>query len=169
FIEITKGATDYHQFNRALRAIGSESSNKLGSISILSQHSAKGLTVKMAIIPACCETISPSIIPTKVTDLESERRVFYVAATRPREELLLMLPPDREFIKLSETEINTAPASHQEDVNYVSRFVYEMNIPGAKRISHAIHEGAGGDLDNSPSKLEFNQYLSRLGSFARVR
>ena len=169
FIEITKGATDYHQFNRALRAIGSESSNKLGSISILSQHSAKGLTVKMAIIPACCETISPSIIPTKVTDLESESRGFYVAATRPREELLLMLPPDREFIKLSETETNTAPASHQEDVNYVSRFVYEMNIPGAKRISHAIHEGAGGDLDKSPSKIEFNQYLSRLGSFARVK
>lgn len=56
------------------------------NIEFLTMHGSKGLEFDIVIIAG----ISDRIIPDRTTDLEEERRLFYVALTRAREELHLI-------------------------------------------------------------------------------
>ena len=56
------------------------------SIEFLTMHGSKGLEFDIVIIPG----ISDKIIPDRTSDIEEERRLFYVAMTRARKELHLI-------------------------------------------------------------------------------
>ena len=56
------------------------------SIEFLTMHGSKGLEFDIVIIPG----ISDKIIPDRTSDIEEERRLFYVAMTRARRELHLI-------------------------------------------------------------------------------
>jgi DNA helicase-2/ATP-dependent DNA helicase PcrA len=69
-------------------------------IEFMTMHASKGLEFDIVIIAG----ISDKIIPDRSTDIEEERRLFYVALTRAKEELHLIFyenRPDRlpQFIK----------------------------------------------------------------------
>ena len=59
-------------------------------VSIMTVHAAKGLEFPIVFLAGCDEGILPFIPPGgKETDLDEERRLFFVAATRAREQLYL--------------------------------------------------------------------------------
>jgi len=62
-----------------------------GKIEFLTMHGSKGLEFDIVIIPG----ISDRIIPDRTSDIEEERRLFYVAMTRARNELHLIFHKNR--------------------------------------------------------------------------
>ena len=79
-------------------------------------HSAKGLEFKKVFILSCVEGIIPSAMSAQDEDgLEEERRIFYVAVTRAKEDLFIMAP--ETIIKFGQFEVPS-----------ISRFVSENDI-----------------------------------------
>lgn len=94
-------------------------------LKILTIHRAKGLQWPIVFIPDCNEGILPMISgdpekvtppeldPTRITeaDLEAERRLFYVAVTRPKQELHLLYtqkdPSSRFLLESDASDIIT--------------------------------------------------------------
>lgn len=60
-------------------------------IQVMTYHGAKGLEFDRVILPELVEGIVPH---KKTTDVEEERRLFYVALTRARQEVLLLYTED---------------------------------------------------------------------------
>ncbi len=80
-------------------------------------HSSKGLEYKVVYIVDAIESVTPHAKAVLDDDIEEERRLFYVAVTRAKDELHIFWPKER-FGKQVE----------------VSRFVGELN---ADKQSHA--------------------------------
>lgn len=79
-------------------------------------HSAKGLEFKKVFILSCVEGVIPSGMALESEDdLEEERRIFYVAVTRAKEDLFIMAP--ETIIKFGQLEVPS-----------ISRFVSENDI-----------------------------------------
>lgn len=93
-------------------------------ILITSCHRAKGLEWPMVILPELADGSFP-VLRTGWTeqDLEDERRLFYVAATRAIERLALLAPMDPRLLAASSKGAATAP-----DAPVASRFLYEANL-----------------------------------------
>ena len=93
-------------------------------ILITSCHRAKGLEWPMVILPELADGSFP-VLRTGWTeqDLEDERRLFYVAATRAIERLALLAPMDPRLLAASSKGAATAP-----DAPIASRFLYEANL-----------------------------------------
>lgn len=73
-------------------------------ITLSSLHSAKGLEFDCVFLIGCVEgvmphsrTLDPKITEAAPTDIEEERRLFYVAVTRARERLYISRPLQRSF------------------------------------------------------------------------
>jgi len=63
-----------------------------GKLTISTIHSAKGLEWYAVFIPHALEGLFPSNKATKIEEMEEERRLFYVATSRAKEELYITLP-----------------------------------------------------------------------------
>ncbi len=61
-------------------------------VEFMTMHSSKGLEFDVVIITG----ISDKIIPDRTTDIEEERRLFYVALTRAKNELHLLYQPEEK-------------------------------------------------------------------------
>lgn len=168
FYGLAQKCSSFEELRQTLSVLKSDPGQVQSAISIMSMHMAKGMTVGMAIVPACCETVIPALLPGKVTDIDAERRLFYVAITRPKDRLLLLVPRDKAFDQSLALERCTTPEGHSEESHTASRFVYEMNIKGSTRVATQIHSDAGGTLEASSSAKNFNKYLSNLNLFLRV-
>lgn len=72
-------------------------------VNIVTMHGSKGLEYKTVIIPDINEGYIPSSKSTALKDIEEERRVFYVAMTRAKDNLYLMY--------LNKNAINRHPKS----------------------------------------------------------
>ena len=59
------------------------------AVTLTTMHSAKGLEFGTVFIPSLVETIVPHGSPKIDTDVEEERRLFYVAVTRAKSRLIL--------------------------------------------------------------------------------
>ena len=169
FFDLARQAPTFDNLLTSLESLKAESNKSNNAVRIMSQHMAKGITVGMAVIPACCETISPATVSGKTTDIQAERRLFYVAITRPTKKLLLLLPKDKAYQKAYEKESSQPPDGSLEESESTSRFVYEMNIKGSLRVAKEIHPDAAGHLPTTSSAKNFNQYLSSLNLFLRVK
>ncbi|WP_083928640.1 UvrD-helicase domain-containing protein [Salinimonas chungwhensis] len=169
FFELARQAPTFDDLLTSLELLKGENNTSDNAVRIMSQHMAKGITVGMAVIPACCETISPATVSGKTTDIQADRRLFYVAITRPTKKLLLLLPKDKAYQKAYEQESSQPPDGSLEEPGSTSRFVYEMNIKGALRVAKEIHPDAAGHLPTTSSAKNFNQYLSSLNLFLRLK
>jgi DNA helicase II / ATP-dependent DNA helicase PcrA len=63
-----------------------------GKVTISTVHSAKGLEWYAVFIPHALEGMFPSNRATNLEDMEEERRLFYVACSRAKEELYITFP-----------------------------------------------------------------------------
>jgi DNA helicase-2/ATP-dependent DNA helicase PcrA len=63
-----------------------------GKVTISTVHSAKGLEWYAVFIPHALEGMFPSNRATNVEEMEEERRLFYVACSRAKEELYITFP-----------------------------------------------------------------------------
>ncbi|MCR5154440.1 MAG: ATP-dependent helicase [Lachnospiraceae bacterium] len=86
----------------------------LDAVIVQTMHSSKGLEYDVVFIPDAMEGICPHSKAVLLSDLEEERRMFYVAVTRAKEEL---------YIYSAKTKYN----KNME----VSRFVGETGLGGA--------------------------------------
>ena len=75
-----------------------------GQVKAMTIHGSKGLEFDRVIIGG----VSDAVIPDRSSDLEEERRLFYVALTRARERLCIM--------------------AHVDDHNRLPRFAGELGI-----------------------------------------
>lgn len=107
-----------------LTAEYSDSAADSDRVLITSCHRAKGLEWSMVILPELADGSFP-VLRTGWTeqDLEDERRLFYVAATRAIERLVLLAPMDPRLLSASNKGEATAP-----DAPIASRFLYEANL-----------------------------------------
>lgn len=137
-------------------------------ITIMSAHKAKGLTFPVVIIPACCESIFPSFGEDKNGDIESERRLFYVAITRATMHVHLICSFDETLKNAIDMGVPYAPSNHQPDVTSASRFVFEMNVSHSNLLADALHNETSQELPKSHSAGNYNNYLQTMNSFLRV-
>ncbi len=94
--------------------------NKQGRVLITTMHRAKGLEWDCVIVPCCWDSCMP--MPSEDMQIESERRLFYVALTRARKHLYLVGENDTPLLKAywesGDSELPTMRRS--------SQFLYEM-------------------------------------------
>lgn len=89
-----------------------ESEDKPLTISTI--HSAKGLEWYSVIIPHALDGLIPSVRAlSNIEEIEEERRLFYVACSRAKQELLITMP--------------SYVASYNAFLSYPSRFLAEIN------------------------------------------
>ncbi|MCK9985403.1 MAG: DNA helicase II / ATP-dependent DNA helicase PcrA [Azoarcus sp.] len=106
-----------------------------GGVLITSIHRAKGLEWPTVILPELAE----GVFPASEADIEDERRLFYVAATRAREQLVMVCPFDRDLVGWARAEKEGYPAG---GAMRASRFLYEANLMRAQRIGGALSASA---------------------------
>ncbi|HEX2974736.1 MAG TPA: ATP-dependent helicase [Bacteroidales bacterium] len=63
-----------------------------GKVTITTIHSAKGLEWYAVFIPHALDGLFPSNRATNIEEMEEERRLFYVACSRAKEELFITFP-----------------------------------------------------------------------------
>ena len=69
---------------------GQEGESTMEGIRIMTMHASKGLEFHTVYIPDCQEGKIPSAKSKEPHEIEEERRMFYVAMTRAKEELYLL-------------------------------------------------------------------------------
>ncbi len=82
-------------------------------LKLMTIHAAKGLEWPTVMLIGCNEGILPSKQSIEAEDVESERRLFYVACTRAKDSLILAVRPERKEVNGKVYE------------NPISRFVRE--------------------------------------------
>ena len=87
------------EFNR--RALERRKPEEEKGIRFMTYHSAKGLEFDEVFLPDCIEGIIPDGRAKKVTELEEERRSFYVALTRARKGIHIYVTKTRYSKKTS--------------------------------------------------------------------
>lgn len=100
-------------------------------------HRAKGAQWPVVFVPG----LSGNTFPTPALDsqeIESERRLFYVAVTRATDELYLAHPSDPELVKALS---NISTVGQDRTASPVSRFVWEMDLGLARHAALAIESG----------------------------
>lgn len=118
--------------------------NNDNSVSLATMHSSKGLEYKKVFVIDANEGITPFRKAVVDSDLEEERRMFYVALTRAKEELFVYSVEERLGKKLE-----------------VSRFVGEMIvskdelIPAAEIVHKKYGEGVIKAVDNGKLIIYF--------------
>ena len=70
-------------------------------VTIITMHSSKGLEYKTGILPDLNEGLVPQAKARRREEIEEERRVFYVAMTRAKENLFLTYPEKKGNYKMS--------------------------------------------------------------------
>ncbi len=69
-----------------------------GKVTVSTVHSAKGLEWYVVFIPHALDGMFPSNRATDIEEMEEERRLFYVACSRAKEELYITLPTEYLFL-----------------------------------------------------------------------
>jgi DNA helicase-2/ATP-dependent DNA helicase PcrA len=131
-------------------------------------HQTKGLEYPLVVVLG----LEQGQFPSRRGDPEEERRLAYVAITRAREELYLMIPPDEAFdAKLTGRKAPVIGRSRHE----ASRFAYEVDLRTSINVGQAITRILGGDqasaaLPTVPADAAnmVNRYLAETGVAARV-
>lgn len=129
--------------------------DKPEAVTITTVHRAKGLEWPLVILPSLTDRDFPYRRRRAEVDIESERRLFYVAMTRARERLALIAPSDSGLATaLPRGVLPPAPQL------LASRFVYETNMHLSRHVAAALHGRAGARREVHGSRLEIiEKYL----------
>jgi DNA helicase-2/ATP-dependent DNA helicase PcrA len=120
-------------------------------VRITSIHKAKGLEWPVVIIPALSARYYPyeaeGTFTTKSSE-ESERRLFYVAMTRAKEDLYLIAPPawNSKQEKVQKTQAET-----QQAKDWPSKFLREADFALCQQVGELIELG---EVLSEPQELE---------------
>ncbi len=136
-----------------------------GCVLVTTVHRSKGLEWPVVVLPRLSETQFPHERKNQKTDIQSERRLFYVAVTRATKYLVLIVPSDEYLQRAISHKRSDIPLSIYGDPERASRFVYEANIAPAVALAKDIH----GNNDYSSIEMlddpeAFNEYLTAIGS-----
>lgn len=154
--------TELDRFIEQYRAICDTSTS---SVRITTVHRSKGLEWPVVVLPRLCETQFPHERKNQPTDMQSERRLFYVAITRATRYLVLVVPSDDLLERSIVEKRSEIPLSIFGDNARASRFVYEANIAPSVVLAKDIHGGAGYSVIEELDDPEpFNEYLRAINS-----
>ena len=139
------------------------------SLLITSIHRAKGLEWPVVIIAGLTDGSFPLIIDdheATFDNLEDERRLFYVAMTRARQQAFFIHPPDSRFDKIKKAGKARYPQPKDDDDFPASRFLYEANIDLSSRLGDAIRQGEAysGKTITARDIEVANRYLNAINS-----
>lgn len=139
------------------------------SLLITSIHRAKGLEWPVVIIPGLADGSFPLIFDDREAafdNLEDERRLFYVAMTRAKEEVFFIHPPDKRFTRQTKAGNGHYPRPIAGEDFPASRFLYEANIELSSRLGEAISQGENysGKTIMAQDIEVANQYLAAINS-----
>lgn len=98
------------------------------ALAITSVHRSKGLEWPFVIMPGLSQGKFPLISPGKNTDIEDERRLFYVGITRAQERLVLICPKDNRLAKFLGHGADKPPEKLEASPATASQFIYESNL-----------------------------------------
>ena len=116
---------DYSQFY-AMKLQEMKRNPETSGVCLSTFHSAKGLEWKNVFVIDCNEEVTPSKKAQSPEEYEEERRLFYVAITRAKDELNLM------YVK------------HNEDMSMdPSRYLYEMGLFKQGKEKSSVNEPKG--------------------------
>ncbi len=152
FLKITnKPANEIYAY---LHELKQRHENKQGSgVRITSIHKAKGLEWPVVIIPALSARYYPyeaeGTFTTKSSE-ESERRLFYVAMTRAKEDLYLIAPPAWNSSQ-EKAKTQKAQAETQQTKDWPSKFLREADFNLCQQIGGLIEQG---EVLEEPQELE---------------
>lgn len=141
----------------------------IDAVTITSVHRSKGLEWPMVLLPRLSETCFPYIRDEDDVDIQSERRLFYVAMTRAIEHLVLIIPNDDQFVKSLQHRSSQVPIGLYGNKDRASRFIYEANLKPCIEVGKAVHENVGYlEIDTTFETEIFNQYLAKTGAQFRL-
>jgi DNA helicase-2/ATP-dependent DNA helicase PcrA len=102
----------------AVMDIQDEVSNTEGAVQLMTIHAAKGLEWPIVIVAGCNDGILPSSQSIRSGDLESERRLTYVAWTRAQNLLVATCRPEKQKLKnvIKSTPISRFLIESQEKI-----------------------------------------------------
>ena len=122
--ERRESPSDFVSFLNQLAEDYGAAESRVDCVRIMSCHRAKGLEWPLVILPELAEGSFPVIREgTSEAEIEDERRLFYVAATRAKETLALIAPMDTALALTSKTGVGTPPTKP-----LASRFLFEANL-----------------------------------------
>lgn len=157
-----KSHAELEQFIEQYQAICDTSTS---SVRITTVHRSKGLEWPVVVIPRLCETLFPHERKNQPTDMQSERRLFYVAVTRATRYLVLVVPSDDLLERSIAERRSEIPLSIFGDNARASRFVYEANIAPSVVLAKDIHNRADySAIEELDDPEPFNEYLRAIGS-----
>ena len=138
--------------------------NKQSSgVRITSIHKAKGLEWPVVIIPALSARYYPyeaeGTFTTKSSE-ESERRLFYVAMTRAKEDLYLIAPPTWN----SADKNKKTQAEQQQTKDWPSKFLREADFELCQQVGELIEVG---EVLSEPKELAAIQVKKSQNLLAR--
>lgn len=84
-----------NEYGEQLKIQAAISKNIENAIELSTMHSSKGLEYKIVYIVDAIETVMPHSKALLDEDIEEERRLFYVAVTRAKDELHIFIPKER--------------------------------------------------------------------------
>ena len=129
--------------------------NKQSSgVRITSIHKAKGLEWPVVIIPAISARYYPyeaeGTFTTKSSE-ESERRLFYVAMTRAKEDLYLIAPPTWNSADKNKNKNKKTQAEQQQTKDWPSKFLREADFELCQQAGELIESG---EFLSEPKELD---------------
>lgn len=135
------------------------------ALSITSVHRSKGLEWPFVIIPSLSQGKFPFIASngTKVSSIEDERRLFYVAITRAQEKLVLICPRDNRLAKYLGHGADRPPEMLEPSPVTASQFIYESNLFLSQRADLLV-SGA----EKVPSKVVSPEAAVKYVSVAKA-
>ncbi len=149
---------EYLEIIEGLRARQREMSRHDDAVQIMTVHRAKGLEWPLVILPGLSDRDFPYRQRRGEEDIEAERRLFYVAATRAREHLALIAPSDGGLIPHLEGGMTLSNASKN-----ASRFLYETNLVLSAHVAAALHNRPGNRRQVTGHRLNIiEQYLEAV-------
>lgn len=152
-----------------LRAAQHENSKNHDAVLITSVHRSKGLEWPMVILPKLAESYFPYIREDGELDIQSERRLFYVAMTRAIKKLVLVVPYDEQLAKALQFRNSMVPVGLYGNKERASRFVYEANLKSCIELGKALYSNASYcDMETIGEPELFNQYLTKVGAQFRL-
>lgn len=153
----------------SLRAAQNSTRENHDAVLITSVHRSKGLEWPMVILPKLAEGHFPYIRDDGDVDMQSERRLFYVAMTRAIQRLVLVVPPDDHLAKALHISNSMVPAELYGNKERASRFIYEADLTPCIALGQALYNNAGYlDMETIGEPDLFNQYLTKVGAQFRI-
>lgn len=133
-------------------------------VQLVSVHKSKGLEWPVVILPGLNDRYFPYEPEgefSRATNLESERRLLYVAITRAKEQLHLMLPP----------AVASKNRPKEERVG-ISLFQAELQIKTSQTIGQALYQQQAAvelNMAESQSASWLKRYLTQQGSSLELK